>query len=118
MERAISCLMRISNRRRDCIAADDVCHMIGVCGVKHRFSQAGAACRVRNRVETAMRDVARSMLGESACVTVRWHDANDTVEVEVSTLAKASENAEGNERLALGLTEELARIDGEDAKRN
>lgn len=65
-----------------------------------------------------MRDVVRAMLGESACVIVRWHDADDTVEVEVSTPAKVSENAEGNERLALGLAEELARIDGEDAKRN
>lgn len=118
MERALSCLMRISNRRRECNAADDDRHMIGVCGIKHRFSQAGAAYRVKDRIKTAMRDVVRAMLGESACVIVRWHDADDTVEVEVSTPAKVSENAEGNERLALGLAEELARIDGEDAKRN
>ena len=49
MERALSCLMRISNRRRECNAADDDRHMIGVCGIKHRFSQAGAAYRVKDR---------------------------------------------------------------------
>ena len=114
MECALSYLRRISKRKKNCNAIDIDRHMIVVCGIRHRFSQAGAAYRVKDQVKAAMRDFVMAALGESAYVTERWHDSDDTVDVEVSAPSQCIGKA--SSEIAFGLAKELARIDEAFAK--
>ena len=88
--------------------------MTTVCGIKHRFSRAGAAYRVKNQVKMALQDFVKSALGESACFTARWQDDNDTVSVNVSV--PSHYKGWSSHEIAFGVADRLARIDEADSK--